>query len=494
MNNVFSLRLEKHVLGGLIKNPDIFADVGGFLTEKDFYNEVHATIFLCIRSILEKNEKIDKVILSERIKNLGISFKDDVDIFDYIDGISFTQITGKATMEAAKELIVYRIRRELIQTAEKIKTNTIDADGKTADEIISEADSIYGEKTSSYTFKEEPENLFKDISVLIEERGENPNEDVGFLTPYEEFNRLFGGLRPGNIYAIASRPGQGKTTWINDLCTKTAKRNKLKALILDTEMSKEEMQFRMAASISGVPIYYLETGLWRKNAEFVKKTRAAFQQMEKMEYYHLHVGNKDIDEICSMTRRWHLSNVGRGKPCIIAYDYIKLTGEKIGQNWAEHQAIGAKVDKLKKLSEELCSPIVTAVQLNRSGENANKNSSDVIDDSSAIAGSDRLQWFASFVSIFRRKTVDEIAMDTQDSGTHKLIALKTRFQGKDAAGHHDLVKRTLPNGEEKWVRNYLNFQVTNFNIEEKGSLKDSINRQNAQFKLGDGSQNDGDIL
>ena len=48
--------------------------------------------------------------------------------------------------------------------------------------------------------------------------------------------------------------------------------------------------------------------------------------------------------------------------------------------------------------------------------------------------------FASFVGIFRRKTNDEIAMDGEDYGTHKLLPIKTRYQGKDAAGHIDLVR------------------------------------------------------
>ena len=52
----------------------------------------------------------------------------------------------------------------------------------------------------------------------------NPSDESGLLTPYDEFNRLFGGLRDGNIYAIVSRPAQGKTTFINDICLKRARR------------------------------------------------------------------------------------------------------------------------------------------------------------------------------------------------------------------------------------------------------------------------------
>lgn len=494
MNELFSLRLEKHVLGGLIKHPEIFSDIDRFISQRDFYNTVHSTLYLCLRDNLNKNEKVDNVILSEKIKNLGVSFKDDINIFDYIESISFTQITPEAVLESAQELIALRIRRELVQTAEKIKTIVHQTVEKPIQEVISTIDKAYGEKLSSYAFQEEPSNLFNQLDVLIEERGENPKDDQGFLTPYSEFNRLYGGLRPKNIYAFASRPGEGKTTFLNDLAMKTAQRNGLKALILDTEMSREEMQFRMAASISGVPMHFIETGKWRKSEAYVKKIRDSYEKMKLLQYDHLHVGNKTIDEITSLTRRWHLANVGRGNPCIIVYDYIKLTGEKVGQNWAEHQAIGDKVDKIKKLSEELNSPIITAIQLNRSGENTNRKSSDVTDDASAISVTDRLLWFVSFMAIFRRKTVDEISLDTQDSGSHKLITLKTRFQGSEAAGHQDLIRRRMPDGTEKLQRNYLNFLVHNFRVEEMGSLAHSIQRQNAQISLADGSSDDGEIL
>ena len=134
------------------------------------------------------------------------------------------------------------------------------------------------------------------------------------------------------------------------------------------------------------------------------------------------------------------------------------------------------------------------MQMNRSGESRNKNSDLVVDDSSAIAQSDRLQWFAAFTGIFRRKTLDEIALDGEDFGTHKLIPLKTRFQGKDAAGHQDYLRRFFPDGSKKFTMNYLNFNVSNFNIQEKGSLRHVIEKAKETYSLDDKNKNDSDGL
>ena len=493
---IYSLQIERHALSGLIKHQNLFTDIDIFLTEDDFHQEVHSTIYSVYKNIKYKGEKVDKVLLAEKIKNLGISFKDDINIYDYIDNLSFSQITEEATIAACKELIKLRIRREIVQTAEKLKNYVSQNGEEPIDKIIAEADAIYNNKISCYQSNEEPINLFENVEDVVEEIGNSPREEAGLITPYSEFNRLYGGLKNGNIYAIVSRPGQGKSTWINDICLKISKMEKIKTktLVLDTEMQTLDIQLRMISSITDVPMWYLETGNWRKNEEMTAKVRAAWGVIKKQEYYHYHVGNKNIDQICSIIRRWYLSKVGRGNQALIAYDYVKLTGEKVGQNWAEHQAIGDKIDKLKRISEEIKCPVITAMQLNRTGESFNRTSTNVVDDSSVIALSDRLQWFASFVGIFRRKTLDELALDGQEFGTHKLIPTKTRFQGREAAGHQDLVRRLDANGKQIWSQNYLNYNVNNFKIEERGSLLSIAQRQREQYELDDRNQNDGEIL
>lgn len=489
---IYSLKVEKHVLGGLMKFPQVFPEIQRFISEKDFVNEVHSTIYSVISSILDNGGNLDKVILSEKIKNLGISFNEEIDIYKYIDNISFTQITQAAALEASKELLKLRIRRDIHKLGKNIQDFSKNCGSDTISNIISSCDKLYGDKIQGYEVEDDPVNLFDGIEELVEERGNSPDSESGLQTPFAEFNRLYGGLRPGNLYAIVSRPAQGKTTWINNLLIKTSELNDIPALILDTEMNTTDIQFRVASSLTGIPMWWLETGNWRKNEEMVKTFRSKIKNIKKMNCDHYFVGNKNIDQICSMVRRWYCSKVGRGKKCILAYDYVKLTGERVGQNWAEHQAIGDKIDKLKKLSEEINAPIITAMQMNRSGERGTQGA--LVDDSSAISLSDRLQWFASFVAIFRRKSLEEMGEDTNQFGTHKLIPLKTRFQGKDAAGHHDIIRRRLQDGSERFMNNFLNFSVENFNVEERGSLQDIVNVENENFAAEGENPNDGELF
>ena len=471
---IYSNQVEHHVLGGLLKYPDTLSEVDVVINASDFYNDVHQTIYCVLRESILNNEKVDKVLVATKISNLGISSKDDIDIYDYVNTLNRSPIKQEAVVDSCKELLKIRVRRELSETADRIKEHVAKTSNDDLDSIIASTDSIYSEKVLSYSFGDAPQNVFEDLQNKINERADNPVEDTGFETPYPSFNRLYGGLRDGNIYAIVSRPAQGKTTFINEMCLGTAIKNDVPVLVLDTEMGTEEIQFRMAAARTGVPLWYLETGKWRDNEEMAKKTNEYFSTLKNYKYFHHHVRNKTTDEVCSIIRRWHMKHVGRGNRCIIAYDYVKLTGERVDKNWAEHQAIGEKIDKLKRIAEEIKAPIITAMQMNRSGENQ-------VDDSSAIALSDRLQWFATFVAIFRRKTIAEIETDGARFGTHKLVPLKTRFQGRDAAGHQDLIRRRVTEvlygqrvENEKYVNNYLNFRVENFRVEEEGTLEDII--------------------
>ena len=476
MQQIYSLPIERLVLSGLMKFPNLFSDVDQFITESDFWEPKNYIIYNVIRDLRIKDEKIDRTIIAHKIHNIGISFIGDIDIHNYVDNLHYISATEQAAMKAAQELVKLRVRRELIDSANNLKVYVEKNGDKEIDEIISEADRIYNDNINLYDIEDAPLNLFEGMQEIIEKLGDNPDDNTGLLTPYRTFNTMFGGLRPKNIYAIASRPGQGKTTFLNDIASKTMKRNNVPCLVLDTEMTTHEIQLRMVSNMTNIPLWYVETGNWRRNPEMTDAMRNAWKTIKSLPYYHKHVANKNIDQISSIIRRWNLSKVGRNNPCMICYDYIKLTGEKLGQNWAEHQVIGDKVDKLKRISEEVNAPIFTAVQLNRTGENQGRRGNDVTDDSSAISLSDRLQWFASFVAIFRRKTQDEVAQDSAVYGTHKLVPLKTRYQGREAAGHQDLVRRRNEDGTDgPWATNYLNFNVENFAVSDRGSLRDIVN-------------------
>jgi replicative DNA helicase len=486
MSNLYSVDLERHLLGGLINNPNSIAQVDGFLTESDFKSSEHSVIYSSIKQILEEKRDLNLPILIHRVESLGIKFKGEMDIGEYIDSISFKKMSEKGVVDTAKVIVKLRVLRDIKGAASDVNKYLEQHKEEPIDKIIGDIDGIYSGTINNFCIEDGPTNLLEGLADAVRERGNDPQEAVGLKTPFEHFNRLYGELRGGNIYAIASRPGQGKTTFLNQMGYGVSELNNVPVLFLDTEMSTEEIKFRTAAAVTGVPLWYLETGNWNKNASMRNKVNEALSKMNKLPIYHEHVGNKTVDEVASIIRRWYWQVVGRGNKCLICYDYLKLTGEKLSNNWAEYQAIGEKTDKLKRISEEIDCPIFTAIQINRSGENFGRDSARVTDDSSVISQSDRLMWFCTFLAIFRQKTRDEILEDRSNDGedkfgTHKMVRLKGRYQGKDASGHNDFVQRKMKDGSEEFQPNYINFDVKNFKVKEAGTLDDIVKDQ----ELGD---------
>jgi replicative DNA helicase len=251
---IYSLQIEKYILSGLIKHPTVYADISNFISENDFVNEVHYTVFCVFKETFNNGEQVEKVLIAQKAQNLGITFKDQsIDIFNYINSICIIPTTQSGLIEAAKELLKFRIRREIEQTGEEIKKHAHNCAEKTIEEIITESDKIYNDKICAYASENnKPEDISANLIEIIEERGNNPIQETGLVTPYENFNRLYGGIRPGNIYAWVSRPKHGKSTILNDLSIKMASLNKnCRALVLDTEMTTLDMKFRIASSVTG---------------------------------------------------------------------------------------------------------------------------------------------------------------------------------------------------------------------------------------------------
>ena len=487
---IFSLRVEKHVLGGLIKHPQFYPEIDGFISENDFFQPVHKTLFCVIKSILAYGGALDKILLGQKIKELGIAVKDNVDIFDYISDISFTQITIDGIKKACQELVKLRIRRELVETAEEIMEAAHSMGEKTVDEIIAATDKVYNSRIASYGAADGPVDMFANIKEICEERAKSPIMEIGLKTPFPNFNRMFGGIRSGNgVYAVVSRPKHGKSTWLLKMAQGCVDLNPgLKVLYLDTEMKTEVGQFRAASAITQIPMWHLETGRWAQNGILSEKFKKTIDSTQKYagKIFHMNVVGRPLDDILSIIRRWYFSEVGRGGKAMAIYDYIKMTGETVGQNWSEHQIIGEKITQLNAVGTDLDMPIWTACQMNRQGEDGK-------DDSSAIALSDRLQWYAAFVAIFRRKRLEELAQYGTTFGSHLMIPLATRFQGETATGHLDAV-RVPVEGKRKpqYMTNFINFDIQNFDVTEKGTLEDIVRVKVKLTKPADDS--DGKLL
>lgn len=496
---IYSHEIEKQVLAAFIQKPNIFIDFLDVLSENDFYSKssiLHKTIFIILKSSLQKGEDIDEIVLCQRIKDLGIRFEEDLNLVDYVKSLSMRKIHSDAKIKSSiQELKKLSVRREMsevgLKISETMKSLNMDVPYL---EIIQKADNIYNDKINLFESGiDRPENIFEEMEDFIEDRGNNPVNEFGMMGPHPKVNEIYGSLlRPGNITVIVARSGVGKTQFCMDFSTKTALKYNIPVLHFDNgEMSKEELIIRQCAAISKVPAHLLESGAWRRAGDdVVQKVRSVWSQIKGLKFYYYNVGGMNVDSMINTLKRFYYSHVGRGKQMIFSFDYIKTTSEQGNKN--EWQVVGEMVDKFKKcIQKEILEdglpviPMITSVQSNRSGITNNRNSANIVDDESIVSLSDRITQFCSHMFILRAKTIDEIQEEGSRFGTHKFINVKSRHLGKDIAGAVEPVRIG-----DQLRKNFINLEFKNFNIEECGDLRDIARFREAGEDLFSSQDND----
>ncbi len=84
---IYSHELEQHLLAGLIKHEESYFEVVNLINEDDFRaggSEVNKTIYKILKQSIEAGDSVDDVLISQRVKELNISFDENINIFDYI--------------------------------------------------------------------------------------------------------------------------------------------------------------------------------------------------------------------------------------------------------------------------------------------------------------------------------------------------------------------------------------------------------------------------
>lgn len=488
-----NLELEKKVLSGLLQHQDLWEQAANLLTEDDFYavdTQVHVSIFKLIRAALNNAEILDETILIGRLLALGTSFADNIDLPEYIRSLAYHKVTVGVFLASVKEIKKTTLRRKIYDSTLKMQTYVKKVDMSTPYvKMLEGADKIHNDTIQDF---EGGENTIVDLSQkaesLIEGIANNPPKEIGIMSPYPTINKIYGSMfRGGNITCIGARAKVGKTTIILDCALKTSYSAGVPILHFDNgEMSEDELIFRMVSGMSGIPQYMLEDGSWRHRSYgemsvemVIDKVRSVWSKIQKTKVLYENVAGLTSEEMCSLLKRRYYSEVGRGNPMIFSFDYLKSDFNNLGSgdNWA---FVGKTLHDMKQtISKDLkfdgkpTVAMLTSVQLNRLGITTNRNAQTVqeTESESAIGLSDHIIQFVSHFFLLRKKTIDERGMWGERFGTHNLINLAARHLGEDMWAHLNPIE--VPNEQAR--QNFINMEFSNFNVEDRGDLRDIVN-------------------
>lgn len=486
-----SVEIERHCISGLLKYPKVIFNIENFVDEKDFEFFLLRILFSVIKQTVFDKEEISDVVIAKKIQGMNISFEDDVDdIFDYIQSLSIVQVTEKGTLKNFQELKRLSSLRQLYDCGEQIKKEVKNNASQPYKTVLEKADKVYNAPIKRLKQKEETKQILLDAIDFVEERGENPVHEFGYLGPFETLNKTCGSiLVPGNFVLVGARSGVGKSAISFYYMVKTAERYNYDLPILHIdcgEMTDFQMMIRSVCALSEgkVPIHPLVHGTWRQNKRLFNIIRdEIWPKAKKLKFHYINAGNMSPNELISFIRRFYFNTIGRGNPFLCNYDYFKAL-DLNHVNDSEWRVMGQFARDIKTfITTEIEFPFLTSIQFNKSGITDNKRNGEIDDSANIFGVSDRIFQQVDWAFILRRKTLGEISEEGGPNYGNMKLILSDKRRLMLGPEYKRLIEPVKVD-DKKYVNNFINIQGEGFSFKDLGDYRSYV-EENGNFEVND---------
>lgn len=424
-----NIATERALLAGLFQHGQTaYLECVDILKPEIFTDTQNALVYTTIKSLLDR----------------GVSDIDLPSFYSEAAALSYDKMIcdKQSDKEYIKALLNYSISVENVrsQAAILFKLHAARMLQDSSKRAFKALDSITGAEgldhiigVSEREFRSVIDNLSMDDGVseigsivddYLEFLEENEGAILGIPTPFPIFNNVIGGgLRPG-VGLIVGRAKAGKSSLGKETAYHCASNN-IPTLIIDTEMSSEEQIIRLIARMTKIPMRDIEEAKYKYNPVDRKKINIAKESLKALPLTHINVAGKDFSEILAIIKRWLHKKVGinpltgKANPHVVIYDYFKMMNSNVLKDMKEYEALGYQISALHDMCKMYDTPVLSFGQTNRDGITS--------ENEAIVAASDRLTWNCISLSVFKRKTPDEIGEDGIKNGNVKLIPILGRF-------------------------------------------------------------------
>jgi replicative DNA helicase len=201
---------------------------------------------------------------------------------------------------------------------------------------------------------------FDYVEAIVDRGGEL----TGIPTGFGDVDKMTGGLQPGELIIVASRPSMGKTALALNIARNAALEHQKKVAVFSLEMTTRSLILRLLASEARVDLSTLRTGFLPTFARGNLAT--AGSKLSQAEIWIDDSGMATILEIKAKCRRLKAE---RGLD-LVMLDYLQLASAD-GPRDRKDLEIAEISRGLKALAKELHLPVVALSQLNRGPEQRN---------------------------------------------------------------------------------------------------------------------------
>ena len=358
-----SIEAEQSVLGGLMLDASGFDGVAEVVGANDFYKASHRQVFEVMAQLLESEQPIDVITVSEELNRRGAL--QQVGGLGYLTEMA-SSVAGSTNLPAYARIVRERSTlRQLIAAATDIAKASYNPGTLAADDLLQMA-----EKKVMEIAEERPKDGgFLDVNTLLKAAVEkidflfrSDSDLTGVSTGLTELNNRTSGWQPGELIILAARPSMGKTALALNFVEAALLTQPKPVLVFSLEMPADALVMRMLSSVGRIDQGNIRTG--RLTEEDWPKLEAAARKLkDKLLFIDDTAGLTPI-EVRSRTRKIAREH---GNPSMIMVDYLQLM-HVAGSTEGRTQEVSEISRSMKAIAKEFSCPVICLSQLNRGVE------------------------------------------------------------------------------------------------------------------------------
>ena len=235
---------ELAVLGALLLDGGMYAEVSGYLKERDFFSEQNRLIWRAMQSLTFDGKPIDLISVSNELREHTCLTKAGGST--YVSSL-IDQVPDVNNVEYyAKEVKRDSASRDLVRIGNHLR------DGRTSVENRMEAAFSALNDLSGQSIKSSEARIGDVLNNILAEVDSGEGQEGEIKTGFFELDKALLGFGAGDLIVVGARPSVGKSAFALQVAANVAKQNK-SVLYISPEMSEAQLGRRLLSSESGVP-------------------------------------------------------------------------------------------------------------------------------------------------------------------------------------------------------------------------------------------------
>lgn len=407
------IEAEQSLIGGLLIDNNALDRIVDLVTDADFFRDDHRRIFRHIRRLIESGRPADVLTVFESIE--ASNEADQVGGLGYLGEIA-NNVPSAANIRSYAQIVADRsTRRRLMGIAMQLQDACAKPGGIPVEEIVNQAETEILKALDRTTG--EPSSLmdvFNEAVSYIDQRGAQKGRATGLATGFTDFDRITGGLEPGQMVIVAARPSVGKSLWAGNVINHLAVQG-TPALFFSLEMTQREIGMRLLSQRTAISVSAMRAGITDD-----RDYGALSDELAAASGKRIFIDDKGaigVGYVRAKARRIKRQH-GLG---LLVIDYLGLmTAPGAGREMNRTQELGSISRGLKSLAKELEVPIIALAQLNR-GVEGRADKRPVMSD---LRDSGEIEQDADIVCMLHREALYSEMPEWQ--GVAELIVRKNR--------------------------------------------------------------------